>query len=1442
MKKTLFPIIFLAILLAVLMMIPMVIMPTAAQTTVTQYADNDLEGLTVGASIKSDKTNFFATTPSLATVANDNGNKVIKLPLRPENEAGSVRDEYFSYGGTVYTVTDSSVVIDGETYPVVDGKVTINGIEYTTSTDACAYELCYGGPNIDKNIMVTNKEMSYVTEDKIYLQAEYYISEDAKGTVQTQFMNFSYEGSDGSRVKSTWYSMYYLSLDSAGLKTDLHSVVTGVFDRGEWNTVTTVIDLDTGDRDFYVNNRYIFSDATTKYKKLILNANNWIVAKINKTSADPASLSGYLLIDDLKAATYTDADLYEAPVVDENGDHLVELDIITSTGRLIRRPYEGIRIPTFCGAGASVTPLYFDFSAYEGIVAPVAGASVRLTHAAGIRYATQLDLDLLDGLLALKENGMVRDVGIGTLVSPKSYVRSAGAFTVDALKALEGTNAKFVDVKGTVGAYYHKLPAAALEDGYDTYFVGSLSNIKLGNRAVDFSAIGYVRVTLNSGIEVYFYSYDYNADTIGNYSRNVKGLAEAALNDQNTSYTEVQRLILSGLFNGATVLNVSSSSVQDVQYTTTELFFRNAAGVYCRLTYEGKNGWRLQANGSGYNGFDETGAGQALSLYLGEIVENKTEPLKITKGDGKIIICVDSTDSRVELSTGASFALSFYTAAGVRTSNVTAIEVADTVTTSATQTVTLKGALASGEAVYGGGERFDVVNQRGRAFQLFTEDGWNNATASYMVIPLFVTSRGAGMFVNRYENMAVDFGKTVTDEWKITINNNLIDCYFYATGRMSDALLGYTEISGHSSLPEEWGQGELICRYGPDLSTFEDLEDYIRQYASYKMIPEYKRYGVYATKYYSSYTAIPNYTSYYVKSKTDSTSFAQISTNPGTSAYDYTILYADAQGSSIAYGKVSARYYPLGKNWASLAEADAFGTSSYDMSTLYRLKYDENDSNLVIGINSSRNASYVLLEDGTYRKMGAKGNPAGYGVKTIVENLINAGMKPTAMILEPWSWHAVNSSMTAKEDLKHTVDWLEERGIKTMLYMGVGGIGTQMQGYREDYHVWATLTHTDGTVERTYRLPRTSGANVNPDVTSSVQSFIDITNPVAVDWYMNEIWGTLIDIGVDGIKIDFCETMPDEGDYTGFSLKYDWYDDTIFEGDNVHHAYAVHFISLFYKSMMEQKAAKNIPDGFIVLSRGGGIGSQRNPYLWEGDQTRTFEKIEDQLIALINSGISGVPFMTYDMAGYQYSGGTQFTGIITLEKESEIFARAIEYTAFTSNIQTHGDVRQAYEMTEETQEIYRRFTDIHEKLIPYIQKYSKIACDTGMPVVRAMVLEYQNDANVYNLETQYMLGKALLVAPVTTEGTTQKSVYLPEGTWLDLLTGETLEGGQTIVVDAPLGQLPVFMNTECSVEDNNLLVDVFNSETWQRINGGVELNLEKLIVRGDPWLEDVFED
>ena len=152
---------------------------------------------------------------------------------------------------------------------------------------------------------------------------------------------------------------------------------------------------------------------------------------------------------------------------------------------------------------------------------------------------------------------------------------------------------------------------------------------------------------------------------------------------------------------------------------------------------------------------------------------------------------------------------------------------------------------------------------------------------------------------------------------------------------------------------------------------------------------------------------------------------------------------------------------------------------------------------------------------------------------------------------------------------------------------------------------------------------------------------------------------------------------------------------------------------------------------------------------------------------------------------------------------------------FLTQMQTHGDVRHAYEMTEDAQQIYRNYTRLHTELIPYMQKYSKIACDTGMPPVRHLVLNYMNDANVYNIEDEFLLGEGLLVAPILTEETFERDVYLPAGEWIDLLTGETLEGGKTVHAKANIGQIPVYLNN--SSGDAAELKPIFDGINWYNI-------------------------
>ena len=131
-----------------------------------------------------------------------------------------------------------------------------------------------------------------------------------------------------------------------------------------------------------------------------------------------------------------------------------------------------------------------------------------------------------------------------------------------------------------------------------------------------------------------------------------------------------------------------------------------------------------------------------------------------------------------------------------------------------------------------------------------------------------------------------------------------MDCYFYATGRMSDAILGYTAISGHSSLPEEWAQGELICRYSPDMANFEDRVEYTQSYESHQKLygNDYNNYGVNA-KSYSAYTDIPNYANYFVKKSSlfgGSTEYVAAGTSAsGLSTIDNNTLYTDNTGTDV---------------------------------------------------------------------------------------------------------------------------------------------------------------------------------------------------------------------------------------------------------------------------------------------------------------------------------------------------------------------------------------------------------------------------------------------------------------------------------------------------------------------------------------------------------------
>jgi alpha-D-xyloside xylohydrolase len=228
-------------------------------------------------------------------------------------------------------------------------------------------------------------------------------------------------------------------------------------------------------------------------------------------------------------------------------------------------------------------------------------------------------------------------------------------------------------------------------------------------------------------------------------------------------------------------------------------------------------------------------------------------------------------------------------------------------------------------------------------------------------------------------------------------------------------------------------------------------------------------------------------------------------------------------------------------------------------------------------------------------------------------------------------------------------------------------------------------------------------------------------------------------------------------------------------------------------------------DGGFLLCRAGKYGDQVNvSVIWPGDLdaslARHGETVEEggesyvavgglpaSLVAGLSLGPSGFPFYGSDTGGYRHS-----------PPDKETFTRWFEQTALSTVMQVGTSSNNvAWEFSPETgfdEEMlayYRTYTRLHLRLFPYEQTYAEKIQEDGRPIMRALGLAYP-ELGAHPNDT-YMFGDYLLVAPVVERGKTSREVMLPEGRWVDFWSGEAYDGGQTIMVDAPLGKLPLFL-------------------------------------------------
>jgi alpha-D-xyloside xylohydrolase len=211
-----------------------------------------------------------------------------------------------------------------------------------------------------------------------------------------------------------------------------------------------------------------------------------------------------------------------------------------------------------------------------------------------------------------------------------------------------------------------------------------------------------------------------------------------------------------------------------------------------------------------------------------------------------------------------------------------------------------------------------------------------------------------------------------------------------------------------------------------------------------------------------------------------------------------------------------------------------------------------------------------------------------------------------------------------------------------------------------------------------------------------------------------------------------------------------------------------------------------------VLTRSAFAGQQRYATTcWSGDIDSDFETFARQVPAGLNFSLAGMPYWTTDIGGY-WGHDVDWT----TTENNELFTRWFQYGAFCPIFRIHGGgSRELFgdSWSSTTKANLLEIDQLRYRLMPYIYSLAWAVTSEGYSMMRHLVFDYPQDAEVYDIKDQFLFGPAFLVNPVTTQGATSRSIYFPAGDWYDFWTGEVTSGGTRVSVDAPLSEIPLFI-------------------------------------------------
>lgn len=273
---------------------------------------------------------------------------------------------------------------------------------------------------------------------------------------------------------------------------------------------------------------------------------------------------------------------------------------------------------------------------------------------------------------------------------------------------------------------------------------------------------------------------------------------------------------------------------------------------------------------------------------------------------------------------------------------------------------------------------------------------------------------------------------------------------------------------------------------------------------------------------------------------------------------------------------------------------------------------------------------------------------------------------------------------------------------------------------------------------------------------------LDFSNPETVKWYQDKLAG-LLNIGVSAIKVDFGEAAPLNAIYA--SGKSGWYE---------HNLYPVRY------DMAVSEITKKLHNENIMWARAAWAGSQRYPLHWGGDAATTNTGLLGTLRAGLSFGLSGFSFWSHDMGGFVKS------------TPEDLYCRWIPFGFLTSHTRAHGapPTEPWLYDSKRVQDVFRKSAEMKYRLMPYVYAQAKECTEKGLPMLRALFVEFPDDPGAWKVDDEYLFGSQILVAPLLESGMTGRTVYLPEGKWIDYQTEKVYEGGWHRI---EAGSLPIIM-------------------------------------------------